>query len=96
MLFCISLKERQSSTELRIRLGVDAIGDVMRRGRLGWHEHMERMDDADIVNVCTRLVVDRTAPVGRRRKIWQETVSTDMCLLKVDPGTFPAKTKGGP
>ena len=54
---------------------------------------MERKDDADIVNAFTRLVVDRTAPVGRRRKIWQKTVSTDMCLLKVDPRTCTANVK---
>ena len=30
----VSLKERQSSADLRRCLGVDASGDVMRRGRL--------------------------------------------------------------
>ena len=45
----VSLKETQPSTELRRRLGIDAIGDVMRRGRLRWHEHVERKADADYV-----------------------------------------------
>ena len=45
----VSLKERQSSTELRRRLGVEEIGDVMRRGRLRQHEHVKRKDDADYV-----------------------------------------------
>ena len=34
----VSLKERQPSTELRRRPGLEAIGDVMRRCRLRWKE----------------------------------------------------------
>ena len=52
--------ERQSSTELRRHLGVEAIGDVMRGSRLRWHGHAERKGDADYVKACTRLVVDGT------------------------------------
>ena len=33
----VSLRERQSGTELRRYLGVEAIGEVMRRCRLVWH-----------------------------------------------------------
>ena len=34
--------------------------------------------------LCERLVVvERKAPVGRLRKTWQNTPSTDMALLKV-------------
>ena len=62
----VSLKERQPSTELRRRLGVEAIGNVMRRGRLRWHGRVERKDDADYdVTTYTRLVV------GRPRNTWQ-------------------------
>ena len=45
----VSLKERQPSTELRRSLGVEAIGDVMRRCRLMWHRHVELKGDADRV-----------------------------------------------
>ena len=48
----VSLKERQ-----RRRLGVEAIGDVMKRGGLRWHGHVGRKDDADYVKAYTRLVV---------------------------------------
>ena len=41
-------RERQPSTELRRRLGVETItGDVMRRCRLRWHGHVECKGDAD-------------------------------------------------
>ena len=69
----VSPKERQPSTELRRRLGVEATGDVMRRGRLRWHGHVERKHNADYVKTCTRLVVEGKAPVVRPRKTWQNT-----------------------
>ena len=50
-----------------------------------WRRHVERKDDAVYVKACTRLVVEGTASVGRLRKTWQNTMSIDMRLLKVDP-----------
>ena len=44
-----SLKGRQPSTELRRCLGVDAVGDVMIRGRLRWQGRVEGKDDGDYV-----------------------------------------------
>ena len=71
---CICLKERQPSTELGRCIGIEAIGDVMRRGRTRWHGHVERKDDAVYVMTCTRMVVDGKASVGRPRKTWQNTL----------------------
>ncbi len=55
----VSLKERQPSSGLRRRLGVEAIGDVMRlrRFRLRLHSHVERKDYADCVKACAKLVL---------------------------------------
>ena len=39
------------------------------------------------MRACTRLVVELKATVGRPRKTWQNTLSADMRVLKVDPGT---------
>ena len=69
----VSLKERQSSTELRRNLDIEAIADVMRRCRLRWHGHVERNGYADYVKAHARLVVERTDPVGRPKKTWQNT-----------------------
>ena len=41
---------------------------MMRRGRLRWHGHEERKDNADYVKACTRLVAEGKALVGRLRK----------------------------
>ena len=70
----VSLKERRSSTEPRRRRGVEATGDVMRRGRLRWHGHVERKGDVGCMKECSRLLVERTPPVGRPRKTGQNTV----------------------
>ena len=47
----VSMKEIHPITELRRRLGVEAIGDVMRRCRLMWLGHVERKGNADCVKV---------------------------------------------
>ena len=69
----VSLKERQPSTELRRKLDIEAIGDVMRRCRLRWHGHVERKGHADYVNAHARLVEEGKVPVGRLKKTWQNT-----------------------
>ena len=60
-----------------------------------WHEPVERKDDADYVKACTRLVVEGTAPVGRPRKTWRNTLSADMHLLKVYLGLSKTERNGG-
>ena len=45
---------------------------------------MERKADADYLKACTRLVVEGKVLVGRPRKTWQNTLSVDTRLLKVD------------
>ena len=76
---------RQPRTELRRRIGVGAIGDVMMiRYSLRLHGHVERKDDADCTKACARMV-EGTALVGRLNNTWQNTLSADMRLLKVDP-----------
>ena len=57
----------------------------MRRGRLRWHGHVTQKRDADCVKGCGWLVVEGTAPDGMPKKIWQNTVSVAMRLLKNDP-----------
>ena len=60
---------------------MEAIGDVMRRGRLRWHGHVERKADADYVKGYTGLVVEGKAPVVRPGR----TLSADIHLLKGKP-----------
>ena len=43
---CFTLRERHSCTALIRIIGVEAIGDVMRGGRLRWHGHVESNPDS--------------------------------------------------
>ena len=43
----VSLGERQPSSELGRRTGVDVFVDIIKWSRLGWHGDVERKGDAD-------------------------------------------------
>ena len=67
----VTLKDRKSCEELRTRLGVESISDVVRRGRLRWFGHVERKDDSDWVKACQRIQVDGRKGPGRGKKTWR-------------------------
>jgi hypothetical protein len=73
----VSLKKHISNEELRGRLGVDCVSDIVRRGRLRWFGHVERKGD-DWVKKCMDFKVSGSAGRGRPRKTWFECVSDDM------------------
>ena len=60
----VCLNERQPSTELRKCLGVETIGDAMKRCKPRWLGNVERKGD---VNACTRLVVEGKKKTDRGR-----------------------------
>ena len=72
---------RKSSEELRQRLEIDNVVDVIRRNRLRWFGHVERKDDVDWVKACQRLEVSGRRGRGRGKKTWRECVAEDMRVL---------------
>ena len=80
-----SLKDRKSSGELRSRLGIHSIRDVIQARRLRWFGHLERMEGDNWVSKCRDLVVPGTKPRGRPRKTWQEVIRTDMQQKNLRP-----------
>ena len=54
---------------------------------------MERKGDVDCVKACSRLVVEGTAPVVGLKNTWQNNVSADMRLVKVDSGDIHERMK---
>jgi len=42
----VSLRERNTNAELRGRIGVEGIGEVVRRNRLMWFGHVQRKAEA--------------------------------------------------
>ena len=53
----VSLKDRKRSVDLYSLLGVQSVDEVVRRGRLRWFGHVERMSGDDWVSACRNVVV---------------------------------------
>ena len=80
-----TLKERISSEELRQRLDVEGVMDVIRRGRLRWYGHVMRKQDEDWVKKCISMEVDGKKPRGRPKLTWMDTVKSDMDRTDLTP-----------
>ncbi|XP_057304317.1 uncharacterized protein LOC130641512 isoform X1 [Hydractinia symbiolongicarpus] len=78
-----SLRDRKSSDELRSRLSLCRIKDVIQIRRLNWLGHLERMEEDNWVRKCRDLIVPGAKPRGRPRKTWQEVIRTDLIERKL-------------
>ena len=58
------MKDKISSGELRSRLGIHSIRDVIQARRLRWFGHLERMGGDNWVSKCRDLVVPGTKSRG--------------------------------
>ena len=65
--------DKVPTVELRRRLGIDGVVEVMRRGRLRWFGHVERKEVDDWVSACRNLEV-AAAEVGAGQKLLGEHV----------------------
>ena len=77
----VTLKDRNSSEELRKRLGIVSVSDKVRQGRLRWFGHVERKGTLDWVSACRNIEVDGKRGRGRGRKTWKDCVTDDMKKL---------------
>ena len=79
----VTLKERKCSEELLDRLGIESIAEVVRRGRLRWFGHVERMSADSWVSACREITIEGSRGRGRGRKTWRECVVDDMKRLRL-------------
>jgi hypothetical protein len=63
----VTLKNRISSVELYSHLDVEAVSDVVRRGRSRWFGHVERKSYDDGLFVCRDLEVEGVKRKGRSK-----------------------------
>ena len=82
----VSLRDRKSSEELRNRLGIAIITDVMRQTRLRWFGHVERMDIENPVSNCRFIEVGGQRGRGRPCKTWTQLIKDDLRKLRLEPG----------
>ena len=77
----VTLRNGKSSEEIRNRLGIVSVSDLVGQGRLRWFGHVERKDADDWVSVCRNMAV--SGERGRGRKTWKECVADDMRMLRL-------------
>src|SRR5580698_10321960 len=79
----VSLRDRISAENLMMRLGVEEVLDVVRRGRLRWFGHVERKQECDWASTCRNIKVPGSRGRGRPKKTWWQCVKNDICELKL-------------
>ena len=73
-----SLKEKKTSAELRARMGLKSVGEIVRGNRLRWLGHVLRKDPDVWVRSCMDYEVDGKRPRGRPEKAWMDLLEKDM------------------
>ena len=81
----VKLSDRKRSEYLRSRLGIECVVEVVRRGRLRWFGHVERMVGEEWVSACRNVKLEGKGCRGRPRMTWLECVKDDMKELNLKP-----------
>ena len=58
------LRDRMKNDELRKRLGIESIKEVIKRGRLRWRGHVERREESNWLRRCMKLEVQGKRQTG--------------------------------
>jgi len=74
----VTLKDRKSNVELRDRLGMESMSEVMRKGRLRWFGRVERMGVGSCVKRCINMNVNGRRAGGHPRKTWDVLLRDDL------------------
>ena len=81
----VSLKDGRSSDEIRDKLGIPDITEVLRKNRLRWFRHVMKIDVGNPANACRHVVIEGKREQGRPRKPWFQLVSNDFRRMKLNP-----------
>ena len=81
----VNLKNGRSSDELRDRLGIPDINEMLCKNRLRWFGHVMRMDARNPASACRHVVVEGKREQGRPRKTWSQLISNDLRKMKLNP-----------
>ena len=77
----VTLRNGKTSEEIRNRLGIVSVSDLVHQGRLRWFGHIECKDADKWVSACRNMAVSGERDRGRGRKTWKECVADDMTQL---------------
>ena len=84
----VSLKDDRSSDELRDKLGIPDITEVLCKNRLRWFGHVMRMDAGDPARACKHVEVEGKQKQGGPKKRSQ-LVSNNLRKMKLNPELAP-------
>ena len=92
----VTLKDRKPNVELRDQLGVESMSEIMRRGRLRWFGHVERMGVGSCVKRCINMNANGRRARGRPRKTWDVLLGDDLQVkgLTRDRAAWKAAMRG--
>ena len=66
----VSLRDKISNKEVRGRLGIKSVEEMVRQSRLRWFGHVERQDDTSWTKRCMNMEVAGTRLRGRPKTSW--------------------------
>lgn len=66
----VSPRERKTRAELRQRMTVEPILDVVRRGRLRWYRNVVQKNENDRVKKVMSMTLEGAKPIGWPKKAW--------------------------
>ena len=84
-MYGVTLGDKVPTVELRRRLKIERVVEVMRRGRLRWFGHVERNEVDDWVSTCRNLEVAGSRDRGRPRLTWRARLDGDMKDMELRP-----------
>ena len=79
----MTLRNRKTSEEIKNRLGIMSVSDLVRQGKLRWFAHVTRKDADDCVSACRNMAVLGERGRRRGRKTWKECVADYMQQLRL-------------
>ena len=74
------LRDKVPSEELRSRLRLCSIENVLRCGRLRWYGHVQRMDPDTYPRKVENIIVTGSNPRGCPRKTWMQCIKNDLSV----------------
>ena len=74
----VSMRDRHRNEDLRKRMGLTKIDEVIRIRRLRWWGHVLRKEESDWVRRCVFYEIDGSRGKGRPKISWKKLVESDM------------------
>ena len=76
-------EDRTSTEELKTRLKLKSVRELLQDRKLQWFGHLERMEERACSSTCRNFKISGSFPRGRPRNTWSEVIRTDLKEKKV-------------